>query len=220
MPPRQPTANKRLAIQGVEDNSSKTPRSPDASKNILEAALRLFTLHGFTATSTDQLAQEASVSKSTVYKLFPTKDDLLVAAVIYGCHERNVTIDIDELRDMPLRPALELVARRFIESFMAPKGIRLMQLVITESRRHPVIGARFLEAGPLTVQRSLTKLLEKPAKEGLLHINDASLAAQNFISLLGGITQMTLLVNERKAITPKERDAQARLIATSILRGE
>lgn len=218
MPPVRRTRKETSTNQDIADESRKTPRSPEASPRILEAALRLFTLQGFTATSTDQLAQEASVSKTTVYKLFPTKDDLLVAAVIYGCHDRNVSVDVQELQALPLRQALELVSRRFIESFWAPKGIKLMQLVITESRRHPAIGATFLEAGPLTVQRELARFFEKPAGEGLLQFDDANEAAETVMSLLAGLTHLTLLVNQRKAITPKERDAHAAHIASSILR--
>jgi AcrR family transcriptional regulator len=44
---------------------------------IQREALRLFHRHGFAATTVQQIAEAAEVSPSTVFRYFPTKDDLL-----------------------------------------------------------------------------------------------------------------------------------------------
>ena len=48
---------------------------------ILQAALELFARQGFHATSVDQIARHAGVSKGLIYNYFTSKQDLLVAII-------------------------------------------------------------------------------------------------------------------------------------------
>lgn len=48
-------------------------------KAILQAAILLFTKHGYHNTSIEQLAKEAGIGKGTVYSYFKTKSDILKA---------------------------------------------------------------------------------------------------------------------------------------------
>ena len=48
-------------------------------KNILEAAMRLFSKNGFEQTSIEALAREAGIGKGTVYSYFQTKKDIVRA---------------------------------------------------------------------------------------------------------------------------------------------
>lgn len=50
-------------------------------QQIVEAAYDLFKQNGFYATGVDLIMQKAGVSKRTMYKYFPTKNNLIVAAV-------------------------------------------------------------------------------------------------------------------------------------------
>lgn len=49
---------------------------------MLQAALKLFAKHGFHATTTAQIAQQAGVSEGTIYKYFHSKDDLFRAILM------------------------------------------------------------------------------------------------------------------------------------------
>ncbi|MDX5595189.1 TetR/AcrR family transcriptional regulator [Pseudovibrio sp. SPO723] len=55
--------------------------------DILEAAMRLFNEHGYTAVGVDLIRDEAKVSKMTLYKYFKNKDKL-VEAVLELRHQR------------------------------------------------------------------------------------------------------------------------------------
>jgi AcrR family transcriptional regulator len=57
------------------------PRSPEAHRAILEAAIDLFVEHGYEAMSMEGIAARAGVGKTTIYRRWPSKEDLLVDAI-------------------------------------------------------------------------------------------------------------------------------------------
>lgn len=48
---------------------------------LIEAAIRLFNRHGYRATGVDRLMEETGIAKTTLYRHFATKEDLIVAAL-------------------------------------------------------------------------------------------------------------------------------------------
>ena len=54
-------------------------KSPTPAERILAAADRLFYTQGIRAVGVDAIAEEAKVSKRTLYNHYPTKDDLVAA---------------------------------------------------------------------------------------------------------------------------------------------
>ena len=66
----------------IERNSQTALKSPKRCQ-IVEAAFKLFKARGFYATGVDLIMQTANVSKRTLYKYFPTKNDLIVAVLDY-----------------------------------------------------------------------------------------------------------------------------------------
>jgi AcrR family transcriptional regulator len=56
-----------------------TTRKSSAREQILETASKLFYHHGFRAVGIDTIIAESGVAKMTLYKHFPSKDDLIVA---------------------------------------------------------------------------------------------------------------------------------------------
>jgi AcrR family transcriptional regulator len=57
------------------------PRSPEADTAILAAALDLLLERGVEATSIEQVARRAGVTRATVYRRFPDKTQLLIATM-------------------------------------------------------------------------------------------------------------------------------------------
>ncbi len=54
---------------------------PSKRDELVQKALRVFYRNGFQATGMDQLATETGVSKTSMYKHFRTKEDLILAAL-------------------------------------------------------------------------------------------------------------------------------------------
>lgn len=61
--------------------------------SIVETAFRLFKENGFYATGVDAIMREAAVSKRTLYKYFPTKNELIVAVLEHYRAEYKRHID-------------------------------------------------------------------------------------------------------------------------------
>jgi AcrR family transcriptional regulator len=66
----------------------------EASRNkILMAALELFAKKGYSATSTDSIAQKAKVSKGLIYHYFKSKQDILKGIFELLMEEGNVMME-------------------------------------------------------------------------------------------------------------------------------
>lgn len=63
-------------MESLKTKSKARPRD-----RVLETAARLFYEHGIRAVGVDRVVAESGVGKATLYRHFPTKDDLMVAAL-------------------------------------------------------------------------------------------------------------------------------------------
>ena len=64
----------------------RTRETSEARQRILETADRLFYQDGFRAVGIDRIIAEAEVAKMSLYKHFPSKDDLILAVLQYREH--------------------------------------------------------------------------------------------------------------------------------------
>jgi AcrR family transcriptional regulator len=86
--------------------SDVAPRGRGGRERILAAATRLFEVQGINATTMEQVAEAAPVSKRTLYAHFPGKDDLVVA---YLQHLSAAGLTIEsalDRADIPVRSRL------------------------------------------------------------------------------------------------------------------
>ncbi len=72
LPPTRKTAAELLGVRAQPRN---------ARDRLVDKAIDLFYTYGFNAVGIDRILTEAGVTKTTFYKYFESKDDLLVAAV-------------------------------------------------------------------------------------------------------------------------------------------
>ncbi|MCO1580443.1 TetR/AcrR family transcriptional regulator [Crossiella sp. SN42] len=85
---------------GTDDRAPGRPRSKEADAAILGAALELLIERGAEATSIEQVARRAGVTRATVYRRFPDKTRLLIATVeaAYGNPPQSPEIrDVEQL---------------------------------------------------------------------------------------------------------------------------
>uniref|UniRef100_E6VF69 Regulatory protein TetR n=2 Tax=Rhodopseudomonas palustris TaxID=1076 RepID=E6VF69_RHOPX len=156
-------------------------------RQVLGAARKLFTTHGFDVTSMDAIAREAGVSKATLYVHFASKDALLSALVDDEC--RSIGPQMlwqPDGRPIELEPALRAIARDYTAFFLDDRGLKLHRLVMSNAARFPKMAEVFMAAGPRRCEQEVATFLRAAVAQQLLRIPDIGLAATQFLSLVQG----------------------------------
>ncbi|MEN8675675.1 TetR/AcrR family transcriptional regulator [Nocardioides sp.] len=87
-----------------QDTGPATPAAPGCAgptrreAELLEAALSVLQDHGFDRFTVDEVAARAKASKTTLYRRWPSKSELVVAAFTHGVLRVQVAIDTGSLR--------------------------------------------------------------------------------------------------------------------------
>ena len=167
-----------------------TARSRAKRDQIRVAAQQLFLERGFANTGTNLIAKEAGVSKETLYRYFPSKEELLADCL------RHLIADVPENRlpvaagEAPLedrddlRAALLDLALRFISNLMKPDYVALVRVIITETPRFPHLGSLFRSTVPERAFRSVIDILRHAQDKNLVRLSDPETAARMFLGPL------------------------------------
>ena len=75
------------------------PRSEAADEAILEATVALYGDLGFAGLSMDAVAARAGVSKATIYRRYPSKVDLVMAAAVRLAEREHPAVDTGSVRE-------------------------------------------------------------------------------------------------------------------------
>lgn len=108
----------------------KKPRHDDPTEVILAAARRCYLERGIADTGMKEVALEAGVARSTLYRYFPSRDEVLVAVVMREMIAVNAVI-MDKLADYS-EPA-DIIVEGLI-------------LALGEIPRRPILNAVFVSA--------------------------------------------------------------------------
>ncbi|HEU5100532.1 MAG TPA: TetR/AcrR family transcriptional regulator [Roseiflexaceae bacterium] len=160
---------------------------------ILTAVGSLLEEKGYSAMSMDELAARVGISKPTLYSFFPTKEDLVVEAVVHGMDRVAAVIQADQTARSPLE-RLIFILRTVIEMQIKkgaltprPWSPEVIQLVCT---REEVLGRMRSNEARLVdlIQRSIASGELNPALDPVLILR-AFFAILNALHLpfLGGM---------------------------------
>jgi AcrR family transcriptional regulator len=95
-----------------QDNNSAAKHA-----RILQAAVELFTERDFHQVLMDDVAERAEVGKGTVYRYFPTKEELYFATIFEGWDRLGKELEAVVQQHGPLRETLEHVTRQVLSYF-------------------------------------------------------------------------------------------------------
>lgn len=131
---------------------------------ILATAADLFFEMGFSSVTTAEVASAAGVSKKTLYRLFPTKEALLLAVV-----RREMDAfgrRLDETTALP-GASLMSVMREFVR-VMAGQIARVGKVLASDVRRMPGLWEEVNLLRQQVVLRRLDRLLERMVSDGVV----------------------------------------------------
>ena len=108
------------------------PRDPEADQAILRTTLKLLTEYGYAGLSVERVAAEAGVGKTTIYRRYATKEELVAAAVGALKDELGPPPDTgDTLNDI-----VEMLVRS-LEMLERGPGFAMIGALLVEERRNP-----------------------------------------------------------------------------------
>lgn len=167
----------------------KPVRPSDLAKRqaIVEAAARSFFDVGYAATSIEQVAADAGVSKVTIYNHFIDKRGLFTASVERECEKIRGAFCLDGMAVGDLRQRLTALGEAMMVFLSRDEMIQFERRIAAETEHEPEIGRTFLAAGPSRMKAAFTLLLKAMDAAGELDIADHELAAEQFVSMCKGM---------------------------------
>lgn len=150
---------------------------------VLQAACELFLSEGYSGTNMDRIAARAGVSKATVYSYFPDKKLLFLEAARTEINRRALDAESGIPENAPVPLVLEFTARILIGFYLSEFGKNLFHITIAEVESFPELAQMFYDSGSKMVKARLSEYFAHVSGEGALDIDDAQLAAAQYIEL-------------------------------------
>ena len=171
-----------------------TPRfttSVDEKQKILDFCSEKFVSEGFYKTTVDEIAQEIHISKNTIYKYFPNKENLIWAAIenIIARVSTKITtvLDSDDNALEKLVKMLGILSSNIIR--FTDKWLRDMQI------HAPLLWEKVDSIRQKIMYKNISKIIRQGQKEKLFKDYPAELIITIFVSSLRGVVSPQFLLN-------------------------
>ena len=115
------------------------PRSEQAEQAIIEATLDVFAEKGFEGVCVELVAARAGVGKATIYRRWPNKEELLLAA--FG----SLKSPLPEPKGVSVRDDLLAMVEVMCADKADPRKARRYALLLGEGEKYPRLMARYKE---------------------------------------------------------------------------
>lgn len=177
--------------------SKKKAKDPRSKREmVVDAAAKLFVRQGFGPTGMDAIAEEAGVSKATLYSYYKDKSSLFADVMHRMCDELG-GVRPEDLPGDGLEGTLRAVATLAISRLLDAVDHGLLPRAVAEARDFPEIGTWFWEAGPAKLETFVADSLAEAKNRHVLDVEDPQREAARFIGLVTGMYLLPLLVGVR-----------------------
>ena len=177
-------------------------------EEILEGAATILDSGVFGDLTVDSLARQLHMSKSTLYKHFASKTDLIVALVDGLCRQAERDIEEADFNGDPV-VALQNLARVY-----GDHAARLPRAVILQRSRLPAPCQDRVELTAATIGRACRGIVSRGSKSGVFAADGAELAATSFLA-----SSRAAMEAAARGDVALERDAAVRAVYDLLLPG-
>jgi AcrR family transcriptional regulator len=155
-------------------------RAQETQQRFLEAAARVFARHGYSAGTTNRIAEEAGASVGSLYQYFPNKDAILVALVRQHVAD-GAALVAARLADTDALPLVERLGV-FVDAVLANHSgdPRLHQVLFEEAPRPPELLAELhtLEASIIASAEAMIRA------DDTIDVDDPAMAARLVVTAI------------------------------------
>ncbi|MEO6578167.1 MAG: TetR/AcrR family transcriptional regulator [Candidatus Limnocylindria bacterium] len=136
------------------------PRDPASDRAILAAAFELLRDIGYQGLSIEAVAAAAGVAKTTIYRRYASKRELVVAALLAG------TAFPPPPADPGTRDALRELVHQGVGMLLRARAVRILASFLSEEEREPELMAAFRERIVEPRRAMLTRVLRAGIERG------------------------------------------------------
>lgn len=126
------------------------PRDPEAAGRIKTAVAELLLERGYERMTVDDVAERAGVGKATVYRRWPSKDELA-----YDALAALLDVEVPTPDTGSMEGDLAQVYADLIGFLGTPRGVNFLRLAASESGRDERIGALYRQAVERRIELSM-----------------------------------------------------------------
>lgn len=196
-----------IPVNTPEKRKAGRPLDETKRARIIAAASDRFMQDGFAATSIEQVAADAGVSKVTIYNHFGDKRGLFTAAVERECEKMRGYFTLDEMPSGTIEERLTNIAEAMFAFLSRPEMIQFERRIAAETEHEPAVGLAFLKTGPWRMKAGFSDWLAHASAGGELNIADPDLAAEQLVSMAKGMGDL----ERRFGSTPSEEESRERI---------
>lgn len=177
-----------MGSKGKKPTGPGRPRSTAANQAILRAAFGLFIENGIDGVSIERVAESAGVARTTVYRRWTSKEELIAAAIATerGNPEQAAVagqIDMIDVRDSLIEALVATVT--------APNYRKLAARLVGSVTDYPKLMSVYWRVYLLPRRKVIRGVLERAQADGLINRNHDP---EILLDLIGGAIMYQLLV--------------------------
>ncbi|MGE8600404.1 MAG: TetR/AcrR family transcriptional regulator [Acinetobacter calcoaceticus] len=175
-------------------NQSGRPKDLEKRARILQAAKAIFLKSGYHGTSMNQIAQEAGVTKLTVYNHFQDKANLFICAITETCEESLCTKQFELDASADFCQTLHSVCLRALQIIYSAEALKLEHVLFELAAEQSPLALQFFDASHTRLQNQLAEFLQKAAQLGFIQTDNPTYQTELLMSLLLGVHHQKVLL--------------------------
>lgn len=185
-------------------------------KQILDAATAAFQQQGYLVCSMDGVAEQAQVSKRTIYNHFDNKDELFIAVIERVIESMHPAADVSYDSATPIRVQLLEIVSAEIELMQSEDSLKFFRMLLGELLHNPKLTEVLKKRRP-SCEIQFDTWLRSAIKNDDLQIDDEQLAKEQLFGLIKSQAFWPSVLDHMR-LSKKQKERLAESTVTMFLR--
>ena len=181
------------------------PKDLEKRQQILTAAKSVFLKCGYHGSSMNQIAQEAGVTKLTIYNHFQDKANLFTCAIEKTCEESINTRPLNLYADSDFKKEFTQICALALNIVNLPEAIKLELLLLELAAEQNPLAQKFYDASHLRMNAIWEDFFQQAITLGFIRTENLKSLTLLILSLLLGMRHHEVLLGIRAVPTLDEK---------------